>query len=269
MCAQHRVPSIVVSNSVLFFPTFPTVLRGLRCLGHCVVMEPQFSGTFSYITRLLQIHAERVCALREEEAAINARAELLEQLADCLNRGEFPEQLAFPGLRGRNERGVGVSSRAAPHLSDALPEGPCTRDSRTEVACEGNKPTTPSPDQRELDDFFPVRVMKRSRRADPLVDSLVREKGVDKKTLTATDILSAIPCLSSSVFSSSVDTGDIEVLGVEHVGRPQNTHRQVRDYAASNGLFSVDGVYDGDGDASGNVRCTPSSYWEIDFPRKE
>ncbi|KAG8342280.1 hypothetical protein ERJ75_000245500 [Trypanosoma vivax] len=212
----------------------------------------------SCLERLLQLHAERMRALREEEIAANARAALLEELADGLMRGE----LQFTPIRRESSQlGVGsLSRRVMPHDQGEAAEAPSQIEAKS-------KHLEVSPTMEcELDRFFPRTMVKQAFRESSL--AVKRGLGDKDSTLTATDILAAIPSIHTRELPPAAIGCGLADDSSKPISHLRTMRRRLRDYAADEPLRRLRG--EGRGSAGdrddADSWCTPPAYWEIDFP---
>ncbi|RNF12356.1 hypothetical protein TraAM80_00367 [Trypanosoma rangeli] len=255
------------------------------------------SEIVSTVVRILQRHAAQVRALRDEEVASNARAELLESLTARLLRGELPSclhasPLAAPQPEGENRRekkgqeeewvdapsalplvalhdsdSMAQAERSLLTASEELSQSSSPVGSPREDEDEGRSCATPSPTRRELEEFFPITAAKRSRQACIAEESCRRRRCMEvhnnsaggEDVITATDILAAIPCLSSNIALPATHVGAVECEEKPR-GCVRSYNRRQLDYAADAARYARAGEAAQDG-------CTPSVYWEIAFPR--
>ncbi|ESS64094.1 hypothetical protein TCDM_07924 [Trypanosoma cruzi Dm28c] len=252
------------------------------------------SDIVSCITRIIQRHAAQVRALREEEIAINARAEQLEHLTEILMGGEISPSLhefSLDALQSEeenkwvDEEGL-ADTPSAPQLvtvdvfeqkarmegsplpaSQASSQDMSSVEPLREAESEKRSSTTPSPMRRELDEFFPIAASKRPRQACVTEGSCRRRSRVEVRKndagteaiITATDILATIPCISSNATPTATT-----VDAVLHEEKPRSYvrghRRRQEDYAADAAMYVR-------GHEGAQVACTPSVYWEIAFPK--
>ncbi|RNF27173.1 uncharacterized protein Tco025E_00610 [Trypanosoma conorhini] len=253
------------------------------------------SDIASSIARILRRHVAQVRALREEEVACNARAEVLERLTERLLRGELPSSLYASFLAAPQPEGEERRKEDVEELADASPAPPLVALHDSDSAAEVERPlvttpaessqssspvapsqedegersssATPSPMRRELDEFFPVTAAKRPRQACVAEASCHRRRRVevhttsagDEGVITATDILAAIPCLSSKAVPPAARVGAVACEDKPR-GCVRSYDRRQLDYAADAAMYARAG--EGAHDA-----CTPSVYWEIAFPQ--
>ncbi|EKF34280.1 hypothetical protein MOQ_002381 [Trypanosoma cruzi marinkellei] len=252
------------------------------------------SDIVSCITRILQRHAAQVRALREEEIAINARAEQLERLTELLLRGEIVSSLHESSLdvpqpeeenRWIDEEVLAATS-SAPQLvnvdgavhktwmegspvpaSQGSSQNMLSVEPPREAEGEERNSTTPSPMRRELDEFFPIAASKRPRQACVTEGSsrhrscpeVCKNDVGTEAIITATDILATIPCISS-ITTPTATTVDAVLLEEKPRSYVRSHRRRQEDYAADTAMYVR-------GTEGAQVACTPSVYWEIAFPK--
>ncbi|ESL10286.1 hypothetical protein TRSC58_01984 [Trypanosoma rangeli SC58] len=191
-----------------------------------------------------------------------------------------------PGRRRRARRRSGLDAPsalplAAPHDFDSMTQAERALLTASEELSQSSSPVappredederrscaTPSPTRRELEEFFPITAAKRSRQACVAEASCRRRRCMEvhnssaggEGVITATDILAAIPCLSSNIVPPATRVG---AVGCEEKPRGcvRSYNRRQLDYAADAPKYARAGEAAQDG-------CTPSVYWEIAFPR--
>ncbi|CBH13975.1 hypothetical protein, conserved [Trypanosoma brucei gambiense DAL972] len=242
-------------------------------MGRRFVMDSRGDSVTSSLAGLLQLHEEQIRALQEEEAALNARAALLEYLADCLERDELPEELPEQEITAVCEDQQCVYKQDT-MVCETPPSNAMTQEGSPPIASlealrgERQLNATPSPVRRELEDFFSVKKLKRPRRVDPPSRSVMQKRDPENNSATAVDILAAIPRLACSELSADPSDDQLAVPLRKPINRMRTARQRARDYLEDATLYGEDNEHN-ESDDEGGTQCTPSSYWDISFPQSK